>query len=60
MKNHHYDALKNVALLWVPALATFVNTVGMVWGIPYTNEVTATIIVAVAAVPSARVAVRLT
>lgn len=43
MKNHHYDALKNIALLWVPALATFVNTVGMVWGIPYTNEVTATI-----------------
>lgn len=43
MKNHHYDALKNVALLWIPALATLINTVGMVWGIPYTNEITATI-----------------
>lgn len=43
MKNHHYDALKNFALLWIPALATFVNTIGMVWGIPYTNEITATI-----------------
>lgn len=43
MKNHHYDALKNVALLWIPALATLINTVGMVWGLPYTNEITATI-----------------
>lgn len=43
MKDHHYDSLKNVALLWIPALATFVNTIGMVWGIPYTNEITATI-----------------
>ena len=43
MKNHHYDALKNVALLWIHALATLINTVGMVWGLPYTNEITATI-----------------
>nr|DAX75538.1 MAG TPA: holin [Caudoviricetes sp.] len=43
MKDHHYDSLKNIALLWIPALATFVNTIGMVWGIPYTNEITATI-----------------
>ena len=43
MKNHHYDALKNVALLWIPALATLINTVGMVWSLPYTNEITATI-----------------
>lgn len=43
MKDHHYDSFKNIALLWIPALATFVNTIGMVWGIPYTNEITATI-----------------
>ena len=43
MKNAHYDVLKNIGLLWIPALATFVNTVGMVWGLPYTNEITATI-----------------
>lgn len=43
MKNHHYDTLKNVALLWIPALATLINTIGMVWGLPYTNEITATI-----------------
>lgn len=43
MKDIHYDKLKDFALLWVPALATFINTVGMVWVLPYTNEVTATV-----------------
>lgn len=43
MNNQIYDILKGVALIIVPALATFVNAVGIVWGIPYTTEVTATI-----------------
>lgn len=43
MKNAHYDVLKNIGLLWIPALATLINTIGMVWGLPYTNEITATI-----------------
>lgn len=43
MTNKAYDILKYVALLIMPALATFVNGVGIVWGIPHTNEVTATI-----------------
>lgn len=43
MTNKLYDILKYVALLIMPALATFVNGVGIVWGIPHTNEVTATI-----------------
>ena len=43
MTNKTYDILKYVALLIMPAFATFVNGVGIVWGIPYTNEVTATI-----------------
>lgn len=43
MNNQTYDILKRVALIVIPALATFVNAVGMVWGIPYTNEATATI-----------------
>lgn len=43
MNNKTYDILKRVALIVVPALATFVNAVGIVWGVPYTNEVTATI-----------------
>lgn len=43
MKDRHYNIIKNITLLWIPALATLVNTIGMVWGVPYTNEVTATI-----------------
>lgn len=43
MTNKAYDILKYVALLVLPAFATFVNAVGIVWGIPHTNEVTATI-----------------
>lgn len=43
MNDKTYDILKRVALIVVPALATFVNAVGIVWGVPCTNEVTATI-----------------
>ena len=43
MNNQTYDILKRVALIVIPALATFVNAVGIVWGVPYTNEATATI-----------------
>lgn len=43
MNDKTYDTLKRVALIIIPALATFVNAAGMVWGVPYTNEVTATI-----------------
>ena len=43
MSNQTYDILKRVALIVIPALATFVNAVGIVWGIPYTTETTATI-----------------
>ena len=43
MRNQSYDILKRVALIVIPALATFVNAVGIVWGVPHTNEVTATI-----------------
>ena len=43
MTNKTYDAIKYVALIIIPALATFVNGIGIVWGIPHTNEVVATI-----------------
>lgn len=43
MNNQTYDILKRVALIIIPALATFVNAVGIVWSVPHTNEVTATI-----------------
>lgn len=43
MTDKTYDILKRVALIVIPALATFVNAVGIVWGFPHTNEATATI-----------------
>ena len=43
MNNRTYDILKRVALIVIPAFATFVNAVGIVWGVPYTNEATVTI-----------------
>ena len=43
MNNKSYDILKRVALIVIPAMATFVNAAGVVWGLPYTNEITATI-----------------
>lgn len=43
MNNQTYDIFKRVALVVIPALATFFNAVGIVWGVPYTNEVAATI-----------------
>lgn len=43
MNDQMYDILKRVALIIIPALATFVNAVGIVWGVPYTTEATATI-----------------
>lgn len=43
MNNKTYDAIKYVALIVIPALATFVNAVGVVWGVPHTNDVAMTI-----------------
>lgn len=43
MNNQTYDILKRIALIIVPALATFVNAAGVVWGLPYVNEIVATI-----------------
>lgn len=43
MNNKTYDALKYIALIIIPALATFVNAIGIVWGVPHTNDVTMTI-----------------
>lgn len=40
MNNQNYNILKRVALVVIPVLAMFVNAVGIVWEIPYTNEAT--------------------
>ena len=38
-----YNFLKQVALLWLPALATLWITLSKIWGFPYGAEIGATI-----------------
>lgn len=44
LPNKVYDVLKWVALIALPAVATFWLALGQIWGFPYVNEIGATII----------------
>ena len=39
-----YDVLKWIAMLFLPALATFISIVFAIWNIPYGEEIAQTII----------------
>ena len=43
MNNKTYDILKWVALVGLYALATLVNGIGDIWGVPYTEQIVQTI-----------------
>ena len=43
MENKVYDVLKFLALVVLPALATFYAAIAEVWGLPYTEQVVGTI-----------------
>ena len=43
LSNKTYDTLKWVALVVIPASATLVLTVGKIWGLPYYDNIGATI-----------------
>lgn len=43
LENRTYDILKWVALVVIPASATLVLTVGKIWGLPYYDNIGATI-----------------
>jgi hypothetical protein len=43
MNNKVYDILKWVAMLFLPALATFVSGLCLIWQIPYGEEIAKTI-----------------
>lgn len=43
MTNRTYDILKWIALILLPALATFYAAIAAVWGLPYTEQVVGTI-----------------
>ena len=43
MSNKVYDILKYIALIVLPALATFYAVIAKIWGLPYPVEIPATI-----------------
>ena len=43
LSNKTYDTLKWIALVVIPASATLVLTVGKIWGLPYYDNIGATI-----------------
>ena len=44
VSNKVYDILKWVALVVLPAIATLFSAISMIWGIPYGEQITSTII----------------
>ncbi len=43
MSNKVYDVLKFVALIVLPALATFYSTIAGIWSLPFGEEISGTI-----------------
>lgn len=43
MSNEIYDILKDIAQLWLPALATLYAALAGIWGLPFSQEIPATI-----------------
>lgn len=43
LSNRTYDILKWIALAVIPASATLILTVGKIWGLPYYDNIAATI-----------------
>lgn len=44
ISNKTYDILKWVAQLLLPALATLVMSLGNIWGIPYSEQISLTLV----------------
>lgn len=43
MSNKTYDCIKDVSLLWMPILITFYGVLSVTWGIPYGEQILATL-----------------
>lgn len=43
MSNRTYDSLKEIAQIWLPALATLYFTLASIWGFPYAEQIVGTI-----------------
>lgn len=44
MSNKVYDILKEIALVWLPALGTLYGVLANIWGLPYGEQIVSTII----------------
>ena len=43
MSNKAYDTIKDISLLWMPILITFYGVVSATWGLPYGEQILATL-----------------
>ena len=43
LSNKVYDVLKQIALVWLPALATLYFALASIWGLPYGEQIVGTI-----------------
>ena len=43
MTNKMYDVIKDVSLLWMPIIITFYGVISVTWGIPYGEQILATL-----------------
>lgn len=43
MNNRTYDVLKEIAQIWLPAIATLYFTLASIWGLPYAEQIVGTI-----------------
>ena len=41
--NRTYDILKEIALIWIPAVATLYFTLAGIWGFPYGEQIVGTL-----------------
>ena len=45
MKNNTYDILKEIALVWLPAIGALYFGLAQTWGLPYAEQVVGTVAV---------------
>lgn len=45
LKNKHYDIIKWIALIFLPALGTAYFSIAQLWGLPYAEQVVGTIVI---------------
>lgn len=43
MSDRTYDILKEIAQIWLPAIATLYFTLASIWGLPYAEQIVGTI-----------------